>query len=213
MRALTGIVCLAFWCSSAQAAFVSYFMNQSNLNPVLADGTNFAQVTIDDNTANTLRFTVTLLPPLTSIAGTNFGIQDFGFNVLGTDPLADASSTNAQWILPSGFSANVTPPPNQLNGFGRFEVGISATGTNRASPLVFSILNTGLGLTSFEELSTGGAVEGNVFFSAHVAGFTLNGVDSSGFVGGSTPVPLPSSLLLFPAGLAMLGLRRRERRL
>jgi hypothetical protein len=109
----------------------------------------------------------------------------------------------------------VTPPPNQLNGFGRFEVAVSATGTNRASPLVFSLLNTGLGLTSFEELSTGGAVEGNVFFSAHVAGFTLNGVNSSGFFGGSTPtpVPLPSSLLLFPAGLAMLGLRRRERRL
>jgi len=210
------MVCLALWCASAQAAFVSYFLNQSNLSPALADGTNFAQVTIDNDTANTLRFTVTLLPPLTSIAGTNFGIQDFGFDVVGTDPLADATASNAQWILPSGFSANVAPPVNQLNGFGRFDVDISATGTGRASPLVFSLLDTGLGLTSFEKLSTGGATEGNVFFAAHVAGFTLAGVEnSSGFIGGSTPVPvpLPSSLLLFPAGLAMLALRRRGRRL
>src|SRR5215467_13783357 len=214
MRALgvIGILAGLIVSSGAHAAFVSYSLNQSNLNPTLPDGVGYARVTIDDNTANTIMFTVTPLGPLTSLAGQNFGIQDFGFNVTGVNPLADASSSNAQWTLPSGWSANVAPPPNQLNGFGRFDVGVSTTGPTRLAPLVFQLIGTGLGISSFEKLSTDGATEGNAFFSAHIAGFTTVAGDTGGFFGGSVPsaVPLPAAGMLFPAGLALLGFARRR---
>ena len=199
--------------SPAHAAFVSYFLNQTNANPTLADGVNYAQVTIDDNTANALTFTVSLLNPLTSIAGTNFGIQEFGFNVVGTNPLLDAAGSNFQWTLPSGWSANLAPPPNQLDGFGRFELALSTTGQGRQSPLSFALLNTGLTLNSFTEVSTNTAGEGNVFFAAHIAGFDAGGGVTSAYFGGSqvAAVPLPATLPLLFAGLGMMGWLGRRR--
>src|SRR5262249_39173485 len=154
-----------------------------------------------NNTANAITFTVSLLPPLTSLAGQNLGIQDFGFNVAGKNPLAHASASSAPELLPPRRAANVPPPPKQPHRFVRFEVALSATGQVRAAPLVFELLNTGLGIASFAELSTGAAGEGNAFFSAHIAGFTVAGADTSAFFGGSAPaaVPLPAAGLLFPA--------------
>jgi len=213
VKVLAMFTALLLWYSSAQGAFVSFFLNQTNLNPTLPDGANYARVTIDDNTANTITFTVSLLGPLTSLASQNLGIQNFGFNVIGADPLADASGSNSQWTLPAGWIASVAPPPNQLNGFGSFDVAVSATGTARMAPLVFQVSNTGLALSSFERQSTGGAIEGNVLFAAHIAGFTTNAGDTSGFFGGSAlaPVPVPESGLLFPAGLAAILALLRKR--
>jgi hypothetical protein len=210
---LAGLAGLA--AAPAQAAFVTYYLNQSNILP-LPDGVDYATVKIDDlGTNNTLRFTVSLLAPLTSIAAANFGIQEFGFNVAGTSmPLADAAASNAQWTLPSSWSAAVTPPPNQLDGFGRFEVSVGTTGSARLSPLTFDLLNTGLSIGSFAENSTNTAGEGNRFFAAHVAGFSA-GTDTSAYFGGSslvpTAVPLPASLPLLFAGMGLMGWMGRRR--
>lgn len=194
--------------ANANAAFVSYFLDQSN---ALSDGVNYAQVTIDDNdTADRLTFTVSPLAALTSSAGANFGIQEFGFNVVGsTNPLADASGTNAQWGLPAGWSARVSPPPNQLDGFGQFEVSVSTTGSGRLSPLSFSLFNTGLTLGSFAEFSTNIAAQGNRYFAAHITGFDASGATSAYFGGSTlTPVPLPAAFWLFASALGGLGLLR-----
>lgn len=201
--------------SRADAAFVKYILNQTNGNPTLADGVAYAQVRIDDDTAGRLTFTVSVLPSLSSLSTTNFGIQSFGFNVAGTNPLLDATWSNGQWTLPTGWSANLPPPNNQFDGFGRFELSVETTGSNRLTPLQFQIIGTGLNLASFAELSSNTAGDGNTFFSAHIAGFDAGGGLTSAYFGGSTlsAVPLPGVALSVPAWLGIAGfmMRRRQR--
>jgi hypothetical protein len=199
----------------AQASMISYVLDQSNLdNDVFVDGMDFARLTIDDHTANTLTFSLSLLTPLTSQAVANFGIQGFSFNVQGLNPLTDSPS--APWLLPSGWSAKVAPPNNQYDGFGRFDVSVETTGSGRLDPLVFQIVGTGLTLADFVEASTGNAVQGNTLFAAHITGFNDGFRDASGYFGGSrlSEVPLPAPALLLLGGLlaAVPAWRRRAAR-
>jgi hypothetical protein len=187
-----------------EAASISYVLDQTNIDSgSIVDGVTYGSVTIDDNTPNSLRFTVYLMGPLTWIAGSNFGIDNFAFNVLGANPLQDSGSIAGQWTLPSGWASNVAPPPNQSDGFGRFDVAVDGTGANRQTMLVFSLNNTALNLYSFAEASTNNAGQGNVFFSAHIAGINGPNGTTSGYFGGSTlvPVPLPAALPLFLSAL------------
>lgn len=198
---------------TAQAAYISYHLSQTNVDAVLADGVNYARVTIDDNIAGRLTFTVSLTSALVSL-GDSVGIQQFGFNVAGAHALADASGSNAQWVLPGQWRASVAPPPNQLDGFGRFEVAVETTGSGRGAPLIFQLINSGLSLTSFAELSSGNAGQGNQFFAAHIAGFDLGGTTSGYFAGSAvapSTVPLPAAGLLLPLGLAAAAALRRRK--
>jgi hypothetical protein len=195
----------------SQAASVTYVLDQSNEEGRFPDGTPYAQVTINDDTPNELRFVVDLLPVLLSQAGSNLGIQAFGFNVTGNSGLNDANNSNSQWTLPSSWRARVAPPNNQLDGFGRFDVSIEGNGNSRREPLQFSILNSSLTLDRFAELSTGNAGQGNVFFAAHIAGFK-NPSPTSAYFGGSSEVPLPAAAWLFGLALTGLGLTGRTGR-
>ena len=196
----------------SSAAMVSYYLDQTNVDQgSLVDGINYAIVSIDDNTAGKITFTITPLSPLTSIAGTNFGLQTFDFNVSGTNPLHDSPSP--EWTLPANWTANVAPPPNQADGFGRFDAEVGDGGTSRANPLVFQIdSSTGLTINSFPELSSGSAAQGNVYFAAHISGFTDASGATSGYFGGSSLVPVPAAAWLLLSGLAGLGVTMRRTR-
>lgn len=47
------------------------------------------------------------------------GIQEFGFNVVSGGVLPpDPAAQPSAWTLPTGWSSNTAPPPNQEDGFG-----------------------------------------------------------------------------------------------
>ncbi|PPD05371.1 MAG: hypothetical protein CTY29_01905 [Methylobacter sp.] len=210
--------------AQAHASSVTYLLNQSNVEAVLPDNNPYLTVTIEDGIAfnadtNAVKFTVNLVNSAFT-PGSNFGIQEFGFNLAASAPTV----TDSNIVGPIGWTGNIAPPNNQLDGFGRFAGSISTSGSNRLTSLEFHITGvTGDTIASYFAPSTGTAGQGNAFFAAHVAGFTTSDTTTtSGFFGGgsgSTPpvivpnppsVPLPGAVWMFGAGL--MGLLRFVRR-
>lgn len=208
-RALAALSLLAAFSSApAHALSVSYFLDQSNDLP---DGTNYLKVTISDGIAGLIDFKVETLAPLNSIAGSNFGIQAFGFNTTKlTNPLDSAIVG-----LPTGWSGNVTPPINAEDGFGKFEFDVSTTGSNRLSVLNFSVNVAGDTINDYYELSSGTAGQGNVQFAAHVADFTTqsctSGPCTSAYFGGGSLVPEADTYAMLLAGLGLVGFAARRK--
>ena len=149
--------------SVSHAALVSFDLNQSNALP---DGQAYLRVTIDDQgSLGSIRFNVTLLDPLNSIAGSNFGIQSFGFN--GAFHLRDANVIGLppEWSLQSS---------RRMSEFGVFDYMLQGPGRERVTSLSFSIVGISTDtLLSYVTRSSGEADQRNEFFAAHVAG--LNG--------------------------------------
>ena len=226
--------------ASANAASISYFLDQSN-DPegFLPDGQNYLQVTLTDNGAD-IDVTVDILGPLTGIADANFGIDQFLFNSTNVLTAANIIGEPAGWSVNTDY--NPAPPNLMANGFGRFEIRLMGTGMTRQSPtLAFTIQMAGDTLSDYVVLSTN-SVEGDTYFGAHVAGFTdqdpadpLDPIDIgnpgigecydtdgqgnytpgcniliSAWFGGTTVVPEPATAALF--GLGLLGLAAVGRR-
>ena len=209
----------------ANAAMVGYFLDQTDTDDALPDDTNYLRVDIDavaaEGEGTDIRFTVTLLAPLTSMAEAGFGIQKFGFNLApGAAPLTAANFDG----LPDGWSISEN---EYLDGFGEFELRLDGDESTRQQPtLQFFITGVdGDAPGDYVELSTANKTpsQGNQFFAAYVAGFRtepINGVElarggkggvvvDSAFFGGTTLVPLPASLWLLVSALGGLGLSRR----
>jgi hypothetical protein len=193
----------AFGSAPASAVSVSYYLDQSNIGsaPYL-DGQNFLQVTISDGAGGNIDFVVQTLAPLSGNMGpSNYGIDSFGFNTT-----QNVLSSNIS--APTGWSLLTTQ--NQ-DGFGNFtDVVNTNQGANRADPLMFSI--TGIlndTPMDYVMLSTGNAGEGNVYFAAHVAGFSTQ--VTSGYFGGSAPVPEADTYAMLLAGLGLVGFAARRR--
>jgi len=190
------------------ATTVSYYLDQTNLNPLLPDGTNYLQVTISDNQAGQLDFIVETVAGA-FLEGQNFGIQAFGFNIL---PPTN-SLTPDDFLVPDSWSIQIAPPQNTMDGFGGFDILVSDGGNSRQNPsLQFSVLGLSLSDIVPIELSSGTAAQGNVAFAAHVADFATSDTGiTSGFFGGSTVVPVPAALWLFGSGLlGLIGIARRK---
>jgi hypothetical protein len=215
-RSLLGASLILAGAGVANAASVTYVLDQTNADPVLADGVNYLQVTISDATfggdANAIRFDVTALGPLTDHADDNFGIQAFGFN-----SVSDADVSGAVAGLPAGWTASAG---NTMSAFGVFDVRLSGTGSTRQDPtLTFFITGIdGDTLNDYATLSGGNAGQGNQFFAAHVAGFAdLDPGDpelTSAFFAGpgdATVIPLPATAWLIAPMLGVVGWFRRRR--
>ena len=117
-------LCIGAFAASlpADAATVGYFLDQTDTDDALPDGTNYLRVDIADVGVN-IKFSVTVLSPLTSIAGSNFGIQSFGFNVVDGAPAVTAINITD---LPSGWSVS----SGNQDGFGSFDFTVDGMGNN-----------------------------------------------------------------------------------
>lgn len=203
--------------TSSQAATVGYILDQSN---TLADNVDYLSVIINDDVEGQLDFWVETLPALGGMAGDNFGIQSFAFNlgelVLPESDRSDIDGLLAEsFLLPDGWRVKFN---KRMSEAGRFDVRISGTGSTRQDPLHFSVIGL-----SLDDIYTD--------FAAHVAGFNLlpvagecnrdlYGEDGCGdritgaFFYGNTEfvVPVPAAIWLFGSGLiGLAGFMRRRR--
>lgn len=195
-------VVAAFSSAPAHALSVSYFLDQSNINasPYL-DGQNFLQVTISDNVNGNIDFLVQTLAPLSSHTGTNYGIDSFGFNTALSISSANITGLDATWAVQSTMNQD---------GFGNFISVVNGPGNDRKDPLMFSITGiSGDTPLDYVNLSTGNAGEGHVYFAAHVAGLSTQ--VTSGYFGGSAPVPEADTYAMLLAGLGLVGFAARRK--
>ncbi|MHB1942138.1 MAG: PEP-CTERM sorting domain-containing protein [Acidiferrobacteraceae bacterium] len=182
--------------SSAHAASVSYFLNENNSPGGALPPNNYGVVTLSDRTSGGVRFTVT---PENLTPGTNFGIDEFGFNSNSNIHL-----TSLNYFLPSGWSL-VTRGSNTMDGYGSFNDITSGTGSTLQNPLTFYV-NVGT-IADYQVTNS----KGN-YFAAHIMGFNNNGVTSAYFASDITPVPEPATAWLLGPGLMVLGAVVRKRK-
>ena len=187
---------------AANAASVSYYLDQSNTEGSWPDNVNYLQVTIFDSIANPgdIEFLVTPLASLTVSAGTNFGIQAFGFNSTQT-------LTAANIVDPVGWSTG----SGNLDGFGAYQVREDGTGTNRQNPLSLRITGISGDVVADYAVAGAGGAQGTYYFAAHVAGMTPVAGQTSAYFGGNAVVPVPAAAWLFGSAIAGLGWVRRRR--
>lgn len=176
------VASLALAAGSVQAASISYLLDQSNTLP---DGTSYLQVTVADGEDGAIDFTVQVLGPLTEIAGDNFGMDSFAFNVVAGS-YAEAGSISG---LPEGWRARNS---KRMDGFGLFDIALKGRGNARLETLTFSLTDVeGDTPEDYAVLSTGSSRQGHQFFAAHVGGFEsgdcydgCDGVEPLSFRGG-----------------------------
>lgn len=209
----------------AQAASVSYFLTNSDILP---DGQNYLQVTISDGIDGAVDFTVQALQPLLDLAGPDFGIYKFAFNVTGVN-----SPVGAIRDLPTpGWAKG---PQGEMGAFGRFDRRVRATSFRApvSDTLTFSIVGVDLDtILSYVDLSVNSS-EGPAFFAAGVQGINLgenicgpnNGVSAlrrsrnsckiettRALFGGAQAVPAPPAVWLLATGVAAVAARRFRKR-
>ncbi len=195
------IVFSAFVAMSANAASISYFLDQSD---DLANGTNYVQVTIADGVSGDIDFSVQVLTGAFPAPLTNFGMQSFYFNYNQSLTL---DSTNIIDVDPASWDIN--EDKNVGGGFGKFDFQAKGTGSNRTELLTFTI--SAVSGDTINDYAIGNADETGKFFAAHVAGYDAGASgNTSGKFAGSSVVPVPAAVWLF--GSALLGLCWQGRR-
>ena len=200
------ILPLALIGAQASAATISYYLDQSN---DLADGINYAQVTISDSTttAGDIDFSVAVISSAFSSPGVNFGMQTFSFNY---DTSLSVVAANIVNIDPASWT--ISQNQNAGGGFGKFGFQLSGVGNTRTELLNFSISGVAGDTINSYAIDSGLKPAAVEYFAAHIAGFdTTNGVTSAQFAGSMPAVPVPAALWLFGSGLlALVGVARRK---
>lgn len=171
----------------SHAAFLSYDLTLTNdTTGNIPSGTPYVRVTIDDEGATGLiNFTVDILPSiLTSNAGTNFGLQSFGFNVVTPGAATSLTASNIVNLPNTDWSSTVdfTPPASggtAQDGFGKFDAVVYDGGQSRISPTLEFSIDLGGNQSMTDSILDYIAMSSTGFyFAAHITGFNdLNPLD------------------------------------
>ena len=192
---------------SAQAASISYSLNQTNIGLSEQD---YLSVTISDSTTTIgdIDFSVTVNTDNYPGSLSNFGMDNFYFNY---DNSLTVNAENIADIDPSSWS--VKTDKNAGGDFGFFEFDLKGSGSTRTELLTFSI--TGVSGDSINSYALGyEGSAGLAYFAAHVAGFDAgSGITSGKFATFADPVvvPVPAAVWLFGSGLIGLAGFARKR--
>jgi hypothetical protein len=172
---------LAVGMSSAMAS--TFYLTDSNILP---DGTKYAQVDVLEKQGN-LNFTVTPLAP------TNWQLADFYFNLAG----------NPGTVSLSGFPGTWKQQTDQnVSTFGVFSDGEKGNGGSLQSSLSFTVdAVANLTLASLVPNASGWMFAAHMQCQGTSCGPVLG--QTSQFVAGPSPVPLPAAVWLF--GSALVG--------
>ncbi len=148
-----------------------------------------------------------------------YQLNSFGFNVAaGTTLLATpfslaltgSTAGAASWgYVPGNNSSGVGNQTQALDGFGKYSYQVSNNSDTNVTEAVLTISGSGLSLSQFEGLSSGG---NSAVFAAHLK--PLNGQGTFFYAAHLVPVPEPATFAI--AGLGALGflgygLRRRAK--
>jgi hypothetical protein len=166
-------------------------LNVNNENIV---GGPWGQVTLTQMGTYEVDFSVEAFASAFISVGTNFGIQQFGFNV----------NTSAPLIInyPTGWSLK---QDKNLDGYKMFDILEKGTGSTRKNPLTFSITSTDpISVSEFIVLNGAGYP-----FAVHIADFTATTAtgttkDSAWF--STVPVPEPGILILLGIAMSAIGI-------
>lgn len=195
--ALSSMLLTGLMMSSAQAASISYSLNQTNIGLAEQD---YLTVTISDSTTTVGDIDFNVVVNTANYPGSlsNFGMDNFYFNY---DNSLSVNSSNISDIDPSSWSVKTNK--NAGGGFGFFEFDLKGSGSSRTELLSFSISNVSGDSIQSYAIGYEGATE-LAYFAAHVAGFDAgSGVTSGKFATVADPmvVPVPAALWLFGSGL------------
>jgi hypothetical protein len=222
-RSLTVTAVLAaalLFLSSAYAGPITQSYDLSTNNGCCGVGP-YGTVTLTQNGANEVDFTVSLNDPNQFIWGGQDGVFAFNLNV---SPGSLNISVSDASVL-AGFSATAvggTPQSEHMAAFGKFNYAITGDAnhtqggsTPLGAALAFSVLDVSgpISISDFEVDSSKGGIAS--YFAADI----MVGQSDGGFVGSGgsatlipvSSTPEPATLVIAGAGLVGLGLLRRRR--
>jgi len=226
LKKITTLVAAAFiWISTpVNAASISFVMQYSSSIDYLADGADYAGVSISDGLNGDIDFSVDILQYTYDISVDQVPtITSFSFNFGSSGATIDDIVVPGWQVLDgSGIEA-----------FGDFDATLLMTAKGSADPLEFSIAGVeGDTIHDYaSSLSTGEAGRFNTLFAANIyqlkfctfeasnASKTSGGlmppcIDKTIFAGPTTVVPLPPAMAMMFSAIALLGgigLRRSKR--